>query len=235
MAVTKHTLGLRRNLKEQQRRSQIKEAAINLFSSKGYQQSTMDDLAEEAGVSKSLIYWYWENKAALLSELIDTCMNQYIDLLTQAAERDEPFIDKFYGTLWNYLDIFRKNDRLNKLVHFCSLHNSGDAHENFSRRVNDHYRHVLVLLEKLLSQAVRAGFLPETTDCAAISLLLLSLTEGHIYMSILEDRISLERIFTSMFYLVLKQEQPAQATPEAAPPGKKKPASAGKQKHKETF
>jgi TetR/AcrR family transcriptional regulator, fatty acid metabolism regulator protein len=209
MAATKHTLGLRRNLKEQQRRAQIKEAAINLFSSKGYQQSTMDDLAEEAGVSKSLIYWYWENKAALLSELIDTCMNQYIDLLTEAVERDEPFIEKFYKTLWNYLDVFKKSDRLNKLVHFCSLHNSGGGKDNFSQRVNDHYRHVLVLLEKLLGQAVKTGFLPETTDCAAISLLLLSLTEGHIYMSILEDRIPLERIFTSMFLLVLKQEATA--------------------------
>ena len=207
MAATKRTLGLRKNLKEQQRRAQIKEAALNLFSTKGYQQSTMDDLAKEAGVSKSLIYWYWENKAALLSELIDTCMNQYIDLLTEAVERDEPFIDKFHTTLWNYLDIFRKNDRLNKLVHFCSLHSSGGANENFSQRVNDHYRHVLILLEELLGQAVRAGFLPQTTDCAAMSLLLLSLTEGHIYMSILENRLSLERIFTSMFVMVLNQKE----------------------------
>lgn len=206
MAVTKKTLGLRRNLKEQQRRTQIKEAAINLFSSKGYEQSTMDDLAVAAGVSKSLVYWYWESKAALLSELIDTCMNQYIELLNEAVASAEPFMDKFYRTLWQYLDISRKNDRLNKLVHFCSLHNSKGRKDNFSQQVNDHYRSVLALLEKIIGQAVETDFLPETTDCAAIALVLLSLTEGHIYMSILEDRLSLERIYTSMFLLVLKQD-----------------------------
>jgi AcrR family transcriptional regulator len=210
MATNKKTLGLRKNLKEQQRRAQIKEAAINLFSAKGYQQSTMDDLAAEAGVSKSLIYWYWDSKAALLSELIDTCMNQYIDLLTTAVESDASFIEKFYRTLWQYLDIFRKNDRLNKLVHFCSLHNSGGSKENFSQRVNDHYRHVLTLIEKLVGQAVEARFLPQTTDCPAVSLLLLSLTEGHIYMSILEDRLPLERIFTSVFLLLLEDNKTLQ-------------------------
>ncbi len=204
MPANKKTLGLRRNLKEQQRRTQIKEAAVSLFSTKGYQQSTMDDLAAEAGVSKSLIYWYWDSKAALLSELIDTCMNQYIDLLTEAVESDDPFIEKFHRTLWQYFDMFRKSDRLNKLVHFCSLHNTGKKKDNFAKRVNDHYRHVLVLIEKLIDQAVESGFLPQTTDRAAISLILLSLTEGHIYMSILEDRLPLERILTSMFLLILE-------------------------------
>ncbi len=208
--MTQKTLGLRRNLKEQQRRAQIKEAAINLFSSKGYQQSTMDDLAAEAGVSKSLIYWYWDSKAALLTELIDTCMNQYIDLLTEAVESDDPFMDKFHRTLWQYLDMSRKSDRLNKLVHFCSLHNTSKNKDNFAKRVNDHYRHVLVLIEKLIDQAVEARFLPQTTDRSAISLLLLSLTEGHIYMSILEERLPLERIFTGMFLLLMEGQNVSQ-------------------------
>lgn len=210
MAVAKKPAGRRRNLKEQQRRAQIKEAAINLFSTKGYQQSTMDDLAGEAGVSKSLIYWYWTSKAALLSELIDTCMDQYIDLLTEAVNTDKPFVDKFHQTLWRYLDISRKNDRLNKLVHFCSLHTPKHREDNFSQQVNDHYHHVLTLLETLISQGVASGFLPEATDCEAIALILLSLTEGHIYMSILEDRLPLERIYTSLFSLLPQQSVPRQ-------------------------
>lgn len=207
MALTKHTRGLRRNLKEQLRRDQIKEAAINLFSTKGYQQSTMEDLAAEAGVSKSLVYWYWESKAALLSELIDTCMNRYIDLLSGAVDSDDPFIEKFYRTLWQYLEISKQSDRLNKLVHFCSLHTPKDRKETFSRQVNDHYRKVLSLLETLIGQGIKAGFLPAATDGPAMALALLSLTEGHIYMSILEDRLSLERIYTGLFFLLFESQK----------------------------
>lgn len=220
MALARHTRGLRRNLKEQLRRDQIKEAAINLFSTKGYQQSTMDDLAAEAGVSKSLVYWYWEGKGALLSELIDTCMNRYIDLLTDAVNSDDPFIDKFYRSLWQYLEISRQSDRLNKLVHFCSLHTPKDPKENFSQRVNDHYRKVLDLLETLIGQGMAAGFLPQATDGPAMALALLSLTEGHIYMSILEDRLSLERIYTGLFFLLFERQK--NSGPAMKAPAKKK-------------
>ncbi len=205
MTQARKTQGHRRNLKEEQRRDQIKEAAINLFSVNGYQQSTMDDLAEAAGVSKSLIYWYWESKAALLSELIDNCMEPYIELLAEAAAAETPFIKKFHRLLWDYLAMFRKNDRLNKLVHFCSLHNSKNHKENFAGQVNDHYQKVLELLEELADQAVAAGFLPNETDCPAIALLLLALTEGHIYMSILEERLPLERVFAGFIPPLLNQ------------------------------
>jgi len=45
MAVTKKPVGRRRNLKEQQRRAQIKEAAINLFSAgRGGRRQQVPDL-----------------------------------------------------------------------------------------------------------------------------------------------------------------------------------------------
>ncbi|MDY6906486.1 MAG: TetR/AcrR family transcriptional regulator [Thermodesulfobacteriota bacterium] len=204
MTQAKQPQGRRRNLKEEQRRAQIKDAAINLFSTKGYQQSTMDDLAEAAGVSKSLIYWYWDGKSTLLNELIDTCMEPYIDLLSAAAASETPFINKFHKLLWDFMEMFRNNDRLNKLVHFCSLHQSKNENENFAKHVNDHYQKVLTHLEILAEQAVSAGFLPMETDCEAMALLLLTLTEGHIYMSILENRMPPERVYASMVPPLLK-------------------------------
>ena len=206
MALAKKTKGVRRNLKEEQRREQIKNAAINLFSVKGYQQSTMEDLAEDAGVSKSLIYWYWEGKAALLSELIDTCMESYVDLLSAAVQSQEPFIKKLHQFLWDFSVMFRKNDRLNKLVHFCSVHTPKHRKENFSRKVNAHYHNILMLIEKMMDQAVDAGHMPKDIDCSAIALALLSLTEGHIYMSILEDRPPLDRLILTFLQLALRQE-----------------------------
>ncbi|MDY6830493.1 MAG: hypothetical protein SWC96_01395 [Thermodesulfobacteriota bacterium] len=120
---------------------------------------------------------------------------------------DDPFIDRFYRTLWQYLEISRQSDRLNKLVHFCSLHTPKDKKEDFGRQVNNHYRKVMELLEALIAQGVAAGFLPAATDGPAMALALLSLTEGHICMSILEDRISLERIYTGLFFLLFDARQ----------------------------
>ena len=64
MTLARKTLGLRKNPKETERREQIKKAAIKLFSASAYDQISLDELAQEAGISKALFYWYWESKAA---------------------------------------------------------------------------------------------------------------------------------------------------------------------------
>lgn len=48
------------------RRSQIVETAARLFSEKGYFQTKIDDIAQEAGVSKGLIYIYFKDKHDVL-------------------------------------------------------------------------------------------------------------------------------------------------------------------------
>lgn len=53
----------------QQRRKEILEAALGLFSSKGFHETTMEEVAGEAGVAKGTIYLYFESKEHLLLDL----------------------------------------------------------------------------------------------------------------------------------------------------------------------
>jgi len=196
MALAKRTLGIRRNLKEEKRRKQIKHAAINVFSTKGYDQAPLDDVFQEAGVSKSLLYWYWENKAALLFELIDDCMAPYLELIQEAVQSDEAFPKKLHRFLWDFLELARRNEKLNKLVHFCSLHYKKTEKEDFGERINSYYQKILLNIEALFQQGSDAGHLRRDLDIEAFALGLLSFVEGHIYMSILQERMPLDRILT---------------------------------------
>jgi len=51
---------------ESKRRSQIISAARQVFSRKGYDAATVDEIAEGAGVSKGLIYHYFRSKEDIL-------------------------------------------------------------------------------------------------------------------------------------------------------------------------
>ena len=62
------------------RRSQILEAALKLFATEGYGHSSISMLAKQAGISKGLMYNYFESKEALLAALIDHGMAEYVDL-----------------------------------------------------------------------------------------------------------------------------------------------------------
>ena len=60
-----------RRLTADARRRQLFEVALTLFSEHGYAATTMDDIAEAAGVTKPLVYQHFESKRALYLELMD--------------------------------------------------------------------------------------------------------------------------------------------------------------------
>ena len=62
------------------RRLQIMEAALKLFATEGYGHSSISMLAKQAGISKGLMYNYFESKAALLEAIIEHGMAEYVDL-----------------------------------------------------------------------------------------------------------------------------------------------------------
>jgi AcrR family transcriptional regulator len=63
-------------------RQRISTAAFRLFSQKGYSCTSVHDIAEEAGVQKSILYYYYESKEAL-----------YHTLLSESASRLRGILD----------------------------------------------------------------------------------------------------------------------------------------------
>jgi AcrR family transcriptional regulator len=205
VTLARKTLGVRRNLKEQQRREQIKQAAISAFSAKGYQAATLDDVVLEAGVSKSLFYWYWESKSALLSELIDGCLQPYVELLRRAADSNSPFDQKLSSLLTDFLELHRSSEKLDRLVHFCALHHSKKPGEQFGKQVDAHFEELLELLQALFVQGQRVGAVNQGLDPASLALCVLSFIEGYIFMSALAPRMPLDRLLRPLFGAVRRE------------------------------
>lgn len=54
----------------EKRKAQLLECAARLFAEHGYAETRVVDIVQAAGVAKGLFYWYFENKAALFTELV---------------------------------------------------------------------------------------------------------------------------------------------------------------------
>jgi AcrR family transcriptional regulator len=61
-----------RRLTGDERRRQLFDVALQLFAERGYESTTMDDIAETAGVTKPLLYQHFSSKRALYLELVDS-------------------------------------------------------------------------------------------------------------------------------------------------------------------
>jgi AcrR family transcriptional regulator len=53
------------------RREQILDAAMRVFSQKGFAKATNKDVAREAGITPGLIYYYFESKESLLTNILE--------------------------------------------------------------------------------------------------------------------------------------------------------------------
>ena len=78
-----------RRLTADARRRQLFDVALSLFAEHGYAATTMDDIAEAAGVTKPLVYQHFESKRALYLELLDVVSEDLVDRIVQSTAAAE--------------------------------------------------------------------------------------------------------------------------------------------------
>lgn len=70
--ATPSTSGRQLTEQGQERKQQLVDAAMTLFTEHGYAATRISDICTEAGVAKGLFYWYFPTKVDLFSELVRT-------------------------------------------------------------------------------------------------------------------------------------------------------------------
>lgn len=66
----------------EQRRSDIVEAARQLYEERGLSRTSVKDIAERAGITRSLFYHYFPDKQAVTSAVLDDFVEDYIEALS---------------------------------------------------------------------------------------------------------------------------------------------------------
>ena len=67
------------------RRRQLLDVALEAFAVGGFDRTSMDDIAEGAGVTKPVLYQHFRSKHALYLELLDDVGGQLLDAITKAT------------------------------------------------------------------------------------------------------------------------------------------------------
>lgn len=156
-----------RDERQDGRRAAILDAAAELFGSKGYEATTMQDLADRVGVLKGSLYYYIRSKEELLFELIlethetfTANLNAVQRLSVGTLERIWAFV---YGNVTgNIVSLMRS------AVFFREFRSLGDEHQRRIVELRDAHDRVL---RELLSVGreegvVRSGMDPKLTATA---------------------------------------------------------------------
>lgn len=76
--------------KDDDRRQQILEAAQDVFAAKNFQGTTIKDIAQAAGISPGLIYWYFKDKTDLFTSLLSERISSGLAEVADRADADVP-------------------------------------------------------------------------------------------------------------------------------------------------
>lgn len=75
-------------------RDRIRREAAALFRERGFNGTSMSQLASEVGVTKSSLYHHYSGKQALLSEIIELTVNRVTPLVEEVARSDLPIRER---------------------------------------------------------------------------------------------------------------------------------------------
>ena len=106
----------RRAAKKIATRERILETATRMFTERGYEGTTVDELAKAAGISKPTFFSYFPAKSMVLSALVEDTFDQFLidaeALLAQDASTAERFSKLFDASATNIIE----NAELSKLL-----------------------------------------------------------------------------------------------------------------------
>ncbi|MDR1683234.1 MAG: TetR/AcrR family transcriptional regulator [Candidatus Symbiothrix sp.] len=96
-----------------EKRQMIREAALQLFASEGYAATSIHEIARAAGISKGLLYNYFDSKEDLLNSIIDNLLEEFGNMIDPdhdgivTEEEAKGFLDKMFDRIINQKEEFK--------------------------------------------------------------------------------------------------------------------------------
>lgn len=185
------------------RRQQILNAAIACFARKGFHQTTMADIAAEAGVSDTLAYRYFSGK----EELVEAAVRQHGDAIADGllgapdgVEDFQTLVDLLIGT---NLRRFEQPEEMKSTMGMYFRAWAEALHDEKTRQeVVDRWRHHFDLAEGLVTRAQKAEQISGRFDPRAVAWVMLATHYGLNLLAVLDPEINLQKSKDVMLAMV---------------------------------
>lgn len=161
----------------QKRKAQILKAAMACFARKGYHQTTMDDIVQEAGLSKGGLYWHFGSKKELFMALFEPLMDEITlamsgpqDVTLSAREKLEASLEALH-TLSTAADL---QDIMPLLVEVWAQNLRDPEINAMAVEIYDRFRGAVI---QVLQEGMARGEFKEV-DASALAAILLAVYDG---------------------------------------------------------
>jgi TetR/AcrR family transcriptional regulator, fatty acid metabolism regulator protein len=152
--------------KSQSRVEKILDAAIEVFSQKGYKDTGMEDIVTESQTSKGGIYFHFPNKQAIFLTLLDKAANMLLSRAKEAMQAEPDPLKRGDKVLQTTLETFGGHRHLTRLFLVEAL----GAGREFNQKIMEMHTAFSNLIREYLDELVAAGQIPPLdTNLASVA------------------------------------------------------------------
>lgn len=153
----------RRQRKYRQRREAIIEAARKVFERKGYERASIGEIAGEADFAKGSIYYYFDNKAALLDAVIGDEIEKIRTLFQGSKQKSGNPVESLASVIREILGFYQRNFALFRIVTApmtaLEVSETTDEASSLHQRYLDLFQRTREKLTTLIGEAQQKGML----------------------------------------------------------------------------
>lgn len=155
-----------RRMRASERRPQLLDVARSVFARTGYFGTTMDDVAEAAGITKPILYQHFKSKKDLYLALIDEASHEIINAIWEATDGRYTSLERSRRGLRAYFDYVKDHPDS-----FRVLFSDAQADEEIDQRI-DSVRMLIAerVTELILQSPDSAGIDREKAEILAVGM-----------------------------------------------------------------
>ncbi|MGI5912540.1 MAG: TetR/AcrR family transcriptional regulator [Syntrophomonadaceae bacterium] len=135
------------------KRDIILDAAVTVFSAKGYHNTRMEEIAVNAGIGKGTIYEYFDSKLQLFQEILERSLGKYYESLD--INRQEPigFAERMYILFQSHIKFCYENKELTRIV-FWDMENFDEELKDWGYKIRKEKEERLI---NIVTESIRQG------------------------------------------------------------------------------
>lgn len=127
----------------------ILEAAEEVFHEKGFDGARMQEIAEQAGINKGLLHYYFKTKDKLFEAIFSAALNRMVSRILSILELEIPLDEKIDLVVDQYMGMLLKNPSMPRFV-LNNLNKNPDQFiaRHFKKEVKDAFAEFAVSVQK---------------------------------------------------------------------------------------
>lgn len=135
------------------RREQILQAALEVFSERGYHKAKIEEIAQRAGIGKGTVYEYFSSKEQLFQAILQEGVSYFTEMLALNLKNEQTIRGKLTIFVQKNIEMFVHHRPLAKIA-IMETAISGDE---FRQWLIEMHNQRIKLIEEIISEGVKLG------------------------------------------------------------------------------